>query len=191
MSRSTLTPEDINLLFFVGGVLAANPGTKGASDAVRKLVDRQRALGKVPTESVQVVADKLGDQQLAQRPYRTMKERNATAEAIEAVQRASKVVAGSARPLYGTLSDDASQQPNVDDRRRANSLPSSFAFRVTTGAIENVFVARRVLSVGGGGFEVKWLTGEKRGYTPEWVAMQLRLDRWRPTHDPITVGGES
>lgn len=198
--NTTLTQKDFDRISYSAGLLQAL-GHGDMAHALGELVRRQRELGNVPTESAAAVADRLGDPALAKKfaqqaneqraaPYRTMKERNATAEAIEAAQRAGKVVAGSARPVYGELSL-SDQQPNVDDRRRANMLPQSFAFRVTTGRPENVFFARRVPSVGGGGFEVEWLTGEKRAYLPEWVAMQLRLDRWRPTHDPITVGGES
>lgn len=180
MSRSTLSDKDFDRISYAAGILAAT-GNRDMADALGELIRRQRAIGVEPTEPVQEVADKLGDPALA-----------AKFADKALAQRAGKVVAGGGRPLYSMLSADTKEQPNVDDRRRANMLPQSFAFRVPHGQLQNVFFARRVPSVGGGGFEVEWLDGETRNYySAEWVAMQLRLDRWRPTHDPITVGGGS
>lgn len=180
MNSTTLTQADFDTLAYIAGMLYANPETRPASDALQKMIGRQRDLGVAPTESVQQVADKLGDPQLAQKFAQQVNGR-----------RAGKVVAGSALPLYRSLADDAKQQPNGDDLRRGPMLPQSFAFRVPGGRTDDVFHARRIRSVGGGGFEVEWLTGERRQYTQQWVAMQLRLDRWRATHDPVTVGGGS
>lgn len=175
MSGSTLNTDELDALLLVSGILHANPETRSLSHTLLDIVKRQRALGWAPTVSAQQVAERVGDPALAKKFAQQANE-----------QRAGKVVAGSARPLYGRLADDVEQRPNEDDERRSTMLPSSFAFRVPGGHPHHVFFAQRVpVGTGGSdGYVVQWITGESRTYTSPWVAMQLRLDRWRPTHDP-------
>lgn len=159
MSGSTLNTDELDALLLVSGILHANPETRSLSHTLLGIVKRQRALGTVPTVSAQQVADRVGDPELAKK--------------------------------FAQQVNMGEQLPNDDDYRRAPMLPGLIAFRVWSGDDTNVFVAERTHPpyLAEEGYMVTWKTGKRAAYKPEWVAMQLRLGRWRPTHDPITVGG--
>ncbi len=193
MNGSTLNTDELDALLLVSGILHANPETRSLSHTLLDIVKRQRALGTVPTVSAQQVADRVGDPALRQRFAPTDADNAHWQREAERIgmpelgklcpklqQRAQQFTDHNVPNL------DPREQPNEDDRRHGSMLPKTFRFRVAHGKPENVFEARRTPT---GVYLVQWLTGKVGGFTPAHVAMLLRLDRWRPTHDPITVGG--